>query len=339
MSEEAQLKEEAQVKQEQPIVGSYGLAKIWQEKEKLMRVSRAGLASHLMQQAWNGLVTSPITSLLTVFTISVTLFLLSAFVLVVENVSGALESSRTGVGLTVYMKDGASQDQIDSLSAEIRGMPEVSEVEFVSAERALADFRKSLGDRALIAEGLDQQNPLPVSLEVKFKSESTAPEFYDQMVANYSAKPGVEEIYFSKGLIGKISELMRLIRVGGGIATLLLLLVTSFIIANTIRLALHAHRHEIEIMRLVGATDWHIRIPYLLEGCLHGIVGGVIALSLLYATFSVFLGLTVDIELFRMLLPQIHFLAWPTALLVVLSGMGVGILGSFVALQRIMHEQ
>jgi cell division transport system permease protein len=274
-----------------------------------------------------------------VFTISVTLFLLSAFVLVIENIGSALESTRTGVGITIYLKDDASQEQRDALTADLRTLPEVEDVKYIDAAQALEDFRKSLGDRAPLAEGLDQHNPLPASLEVKFKGESADPESYEGIVGKFNSNPAVEEIYFSRGLIGKLNDLMRVLRGGGAIATILLLVVTSFIIANTIRLALHAHRQEIEIMRLVGATDWHVRIPYLIEGFLHGIAGGVVALTLLYASYSVFNRMVGEIDLFRLSAPHLHFLSWPASLLVMLSGVVVGIVGSYVALKRIMHDQ
>ena len=187
-------------------------------------------------------------------------------------------------------------------------------------------------------EGLETDNPLPASVEVTLGQERLDQEGFKQFAASFRENPAVESIQYDRGLVGQAAALFHFFgSVGLGAAALLLLL-AAFIITNTIRLMLYARRHEIVIMRMVGATAGFVIAPCLIEGCALGLLGAVAGLVVLYFLFLLLTGLLAQLELVRAILPQLTFLPWYYVFLVILMGVAVGAAGSFMAVRRLADE-
>lgn len=318
---------------------SFGIGKIWHEVHDLPRLSKAGMAAHLAGEAWRSLVSTPLVSAITVLTIALSLFLLSAFILLLQNVGSALSVSQSDMGLSVYLSDEASAVQSKSVHDYLQQKPQVAKFKFIDKAAALDEFSKSLGGDAELLDGFAQQNPLPASFEVELKPEFSSKDVFERMQAELSQNPAVEKVYFSSGMITQFSSLLTAFRNGGALAVLLMVLMVSSIICNTIRLALYSRREELEIMRLVGATRSFIRAPCLIEGVIQGVLGAILALLVLWLLYLGVQNALLSSDVFVLLFPELGFLSIQGMIIVVFFGLLVGILGSHFSARPFLEEQ
>jgi len=214
-------------------------------------------------------------------TVAITLFIVGFFLIIVYDVQSILASVKSQVEVAVYLKDNTTPEFKDYLEAEIKEWDEVAEVTYVSKEQALEKFKKENEGSEILKE--IQGNPLPASFEIKL----TSPEKVEQIALRFVTKDGsfiegVDEVIYGQNYVQKLFSITA---IAGSIAFLIiimLLLAAIVLIFNTIRLSIHARRKEIEVMKLVGATNWFVRIPFVFEGFFEGFVGSVLSVILLY---------------------------------------------------------
>jgi cell division transport system permease protein len=214
-------------------------------------------------------------------TVAITLFIVGFFLIIIYDVQGVLASVKSQVEVAVYLKDNITGELKTYLENEIKGWEEVSEVVYVSKEGALEKFKTENAGSEILKE--IQGNPLPASFEIRLKS----PEKVDQIALRFVTKDGeyvegVDEVIYGQNYVQKIFSITA---IAGSIAFLIiiiLLLAAVVLIFNTIRLSIHSRRKEIEVMKLVGATNWFVRIPFIFEGFFEGFVGSLMSAVLLY---------------------------------------------------------
>jgi cell division transport system permease protein len=214
-------------------------------------------------------------------TVAITLFIVGFFLIIIYDVQGVLASVKSQVEVAVYLKDNITVELKTYLEDEIKGWEEVSEVVYVSKDAALEKFKTENAGSEILKE--IQGNPLPASFEIRLKS----PEKVDQIALRFVAKDGayvegVDEVIYGQNYVQKIFSITA---IAGSIAFLIiiiLLLAAVVLIFNTIRLSIHSRRKEIEVMKLVGATNWFVRIPFIFEGFFEGFVGSAMSAVLLY---------------------------------------------------------
>ncbi len=309
----------------------FGLARIWEEQSRLPRVTPFRLALHHIRRSYESFKASPFTSIVSVVTISISLFLLGAFLLFFQNVRNVASKSRSDLSISIYLREGVSQARVSELSRIAKESAEVSSVSYKSKDEALKSFSLALGAQSGLLDGLGVSNPLPASLEVTLR-EGLDNAAYRGFADRFKAHAEVEAVHFSEELLSKLGVLLNLFRVGGIAAIIFMLIVTGFIMANTIKLALYAHRQEIEIMRLVGGTSYFIKAPYLIEGFFQGLIGSIISLTALFLIFH--LSLQSDFKILDFNLNDLRFLAAGDLVLVVAAGIGIGLIGSYMALRE-----
>jgi len=286
---------------------------------------------YFWRSALRGLRASPITSAVAVATIGVSLVLVGAFALLLQNMESLIERFGDDLHITAYLDDGLPESERVLLTSRVGTVEGVSEVRFVSREEALERFREGIGRGGALLEGLDE-NPLPASLEISLEPGWRTAEGLQIAVDAMQGLPGIVEIASGRdwveGYLRAVS-LVRGIAIGLGV---ILAFATLLIVANTIRLAILARRDELEILSLVGASRWFVQTPFLLEGALQGAVGGVVALTLLFALFRLVLpGFEFGLELMLGGLAP-RFFTLGEALLLVGCGAGLGLIGSASAL-------
>ena len=184
------------------------------------------------------------------------------------------------VEVVAYVENTATQDQVDELVARIDAMPETASVEFITREVALERFR--VAQEAQGREDLTkylESNPLYASLNVKL----TSPGDLEVVAEALRQDPIIRNVLNIEALVERVTTVTGVVRTGGGVLLVVVGLIVLFIIVNTIRLAVVARAEEIEIMRLVGASDAFIRWPFVFEGALVGLLGALITLALLVA--------------------------------------------------------
>jgi cell division transport system permease protein len=281
-----------------------------------------------LRRAWQGFWRNAVMSLAATATMVFMLVLLAGFVVVLTGLNAGLAFVEQKVEIVADVKDGASTPAIQDLTARTAGLPEVASVEYVNANEALRRFQERLRQqgREDLTRALDA-NPLPGSIQVKLKD----PKVFGNVVEFLRADPSVQRVKEVQSLIDRVLTVTNLLRTGGLIVLALVGIVVLFIIVNTIRLAVVARAEEIEIMRLVGASDAFIRWPFIFEGALVGLLGAAITLVLL-ALGADPLG-RVMTGFFEVLPLQLGTLGRDLILIVLITGVGLGVLGSWVSVR------
>ena len=264
-------------------------------------------------------------------TVAVSLFVLGMFLILVLNMNRMASMLESQVQISVYLQDDMKKSDISGLEDDIRKLQGIDTVKFVSREEAMDRLRERLGDQRYLLDALGDQNPLPNSFEVTVMQPDLV-KTAAEAIENFS---GVESAKYGQDVVQHLFDITRLIRIFGLILMVLLAGATLFIISNTIRLTVFARRKEIAIMKYVGATDWFIRWPFLLEGIVMGFVGGLIAAVALRSFYAAMASKIYSTLAFFPLMPQYPFMNYVSAA-IVLSGMMIGAIGSTISLKRFL---
>jgi cell division transport system permease protein len=286
---------------------------------------------YFVRSAWLGLRSSPMPAAVAIATIAVTLFLVGVFALLLANMTGILERFGREVRLTAYVEGGLGAERERALLAAAKRIAGVEKAEWVSREDALARFRERLGGETALLDGLDE-NPLPASVEVELAPAARSPEGLARAADALAALDGIAEVSRGHAWVDGYARAVALLRSGAVGLGAVLALAALVIVTNTIRLAVYARRDEIDILMLVGGTRTFVSIPFVLEGLVQGVVGGLLALGLLYASFA-FLGGSLH-ESLRFVLGHAEpaFLSSTAGAWLVAAGAGLGVVGSAAAL-------
>jgi cell division transport system permease protein len=264
---------------------------------------------------------SPLLSALSITTIAFSLFAFGLFGLVALNIRDALQRVEERVEIRAFVADGTPIEQITAASDEIAKYPEVLKVEIVTQDQALARARKELGEFSDVFDG----QFLPSSLDVKLKPGFRDPKTVRRVVDQVKGYDFVDDIRYGEEWIAQLYRLRNIAGAAGIALGLAFAAVAIIIIGATIRMAVLARSREISIMRLVGATDGFIRRPFLIEGSIKGVLGGLLALVLTYLAMRV---------LDQYLHFQTAFFDRRLATLGVVFGALMGLLGSAVSVGR-----
>ena len=270
-------------------------------------------------------------TLASISTVAVSLFVFGMFMILVMNMNKMASTLESQVQISVYLKSGLSEDDIEDVGRDLQQMTEVESVKFVSKTEALERFKERLGDQKYLLEALGEANPLPDAYEVTVKQ----PEMVKTAAEAINNFSGVEQAKYGQDVVQHLFEITRLIRWVGLALMLLLAGATLFIISNTIRLTVFARRKEIAIMKYVGATDWFIRWPFLLEGMVLGFFGGIAAAVILRSAYAALTAKVYDTLAFFPLIPGYPFLNY-IGVVVIVSGMIIGAIGSTISLKRFL---
>jgi cell division transport system permease protein len=244
--------------------------------------------SYFIRKALSNLRAYPLVTTLATATVAFTVFIFSAYLLFLINITGLLAGVGTTVHLTAYLSDYLEEQQIEEVKRAILSIKEVRDVTFISKEEALAFLKETFQEQADVLEGLDG-NPLPASFEVTLAEGDRTPESTRLVADKIGRMRGVDDVVYPREWLTRFHEFARFVQAGGVAVGAVLSLVAVAIIANTFKLIILSRRQEIEIMKLVGATNSLIKTPILMEGMLVGLLGSAAALAGLFALFSYFM--------------------------------------------------
>lgn len=284
--------------------------------------------THAFREAVAAFRRAPLLTGLSALMVGLALFVVGLFGLAAHNLHLALESVEERVEVVAYVRDGTNPAEISAATDQLLSLPEVRNVRYVSKEQALETAQRDLPEFQEIFIDLEV-NPLPASLEVELRSGSRGPEAVDRVASRAGTYTFVEDVRYGQEWVDKLFSLRKIAGVtamvlGGAFAA-----VAALIIATAVRIAIFARREEIYIMRLVGARNGFIRRPFLLEGAMTGLLGGLLAVLLSWGTY-------------RIVLEVLEFnLSWIPASWVVagiLAGSAFGLVSSGLALRRYLRE-
>ncbi|MCI8298878.1 MAG: ABC transporter permease [Lachnospiraceae bacterium] len=275
-------------------------------------------------------------SLASIATMSACIFLFGVFYAVVVNFQSVVKEVESGVAVTVFFNDGATQEQIDEIGVQIKKRVEVSESVFVSAEAAWQEFQKVYFEGSEeMAQGFADDNPLVNSSHYEVYMNDIS--MQESLVSYLQSLDGVKEIKSSDLAANTLTDFNRLIGYVSAGIILILLCVAVFLISNTVTIGIAVRREEIAIMKLIGATDYFVRAPFIVEGILIGIIGSALPLTVLYFMYRRIIFSVA--EKFRWLSGMLEFLpvekVFSTLVPVgLILGVGIGFLGSRLTIRK-----
>jgi cell division transport system permease protein len=231
-----------------------------------------------------------VVSLASVLVVTVTLFVIGSLLLTSVMLNSSLDALKDKVDINVYFKLNASETDIFALRDALKKLPEVKAVDYVSREKALEDFRAKHQDNSLIISSLEElgDNPLGASLSVRAFNPSDYESIASFLQSGNSLPPGaslsIDKVNFiqNKTVIDRMTKIIAGVERLGLAVSIVFIVIAVLVSFNTIRLAIFTAREEIAVMRLVGADNWYIRGPFIIEGIMYGIVGAFITMILFY---------------------------------------------------------
>src|SRR3954451_5267533 len=293
--------------------------------------------SYFFREAMRRMWVSKRTSFVAIAMIAISLFIVGAFLLVAENLGRAVAQAGGKSRVNIYLDVDATPQQIAAVDAWLAAHRDFAGRRFVSKEVALARFRQYFANLSDVVGQLDE-NPFPASFECEIAPAVAQSPAFANVSSELRAISGVDEVQYDWEWLEKLKKLINLVNIAGLVAGGLLAIAAAFTIANVIRLTMLLYREEIDIMRLVGATERMIRGPFLIEGVLQGLLGAIAAVLLLVA---VYFGAR------RFLVPSNSivfgflfngFLPWPKIAALVFGGMVAGYLGSWLSVRESGEE-
>lgn len=300
-----------------------------------MKVRTMGL---LFKEGVVGLWRNRGMSVASISSVAAVLLVLGLFLILILNVNSIVASVESSVEIKVFLQEGLTTSDINSIGAKIEGISGVKEIIFESKEEALKKYKKQLGDKGELLEGLEgENNPLPNSYIVKVEE----PGLIGVVAQEIGSLEGVEEVRYGKDIVDKLLKITNFIRAMGMALVLVLSFISIFIISNTIKLAVASRRKEISIMKYVGATDTFIRLPFIIEGFLFGIVGAVLSSGILALVYNYFMNLmsrnfgSLYVLISGSLTPFHHTMYQVSLLLLAVGGL-IGIAGSRISLRKLL---
>lgn len=285
-----------------------------------------GYSTYFVREVFTNIRRSPLMSIASVTTVLVLTIILGYFTAVMLNLEALAASLLKEVQVVVYLDDSANQV---SVSQQLQRIPGVSETHFVSKETALNKLVERMQGRIKVDDLTE--NPLPNSYEVAVKSASDL----EHVAKRAERIGGVEYVKYGEEIAQRMLHFNALVRAVGIVVLALLFLSTVLIVSNTIRLTVFARRKEIEIMQMVGAAEWFIRWPFILEGVLQGLAGAVIASTLVGGSYALVVPKLIETISFLPIVPaeQVVPLLVPA---LILNGGFVGALGSWLSVNKFL---
>ncbi|MGI6485993.1 MAG: ABC transporter permease [Thermoanaerobacterales bacterium] len=282
---------------------------------------------YFFREAFISLARNRWMSLASIGAVAAALIILGSFLLISVNFDYILKDVESQVEITAYLNDSISSGDISRLNMELSAVRGVKEINFISKEKALEEFKQQIGKELL--EGME--NPLPNSFRIKVEN----PQDIADIAEVVQKLSGIDEVKYGKGVVEKLFNIIYWARLIGLAIMVVFAAVSIFIISNTIRLTVFARRREINIMKYIGATDWFVRWPFLIEGMILGLIGSAIAVAVLAGGYN-YLYYTVKLNIPMIpIIPISDFSFYGVYFLLI--GMVIGAFGSGFSMKRFLH--
>jgi cell division transport system permease protein len=273
-------------------------------------------------------------NIVTLLTISLSILIASAFILFFINTSEIMNFWKKGLRIMAYLKADVPRSELSNIKQQIQTMDGVESLRFISKEDALNQLKAQMQRQASLFDNLDK-NPLPDGFEIEISPANQSWEKIEALAAQIESLDAVEEVEYGQKWFGHFTQLFELFTITGYAMCTIFVMAAVFIMANTIRLVIYSRRDEIEIMRLVGAAERFIKIPFYIQGLLQGALGAGIGLIVL---FAVFLFLTSNLEQgFFSGFFNIRFLSPMIGGAILLTSALAGWLGSYISLKQYLR--
>ncbi|HUT70824.1 MAG TPA: permease-like cell division protein FtsX [Desulfatiglandales bacterium] len=291
---------------------------------------RISFLRYFFRQALGNIFENRLVHLIGVGTMVIAFLIFDAFVLAFVNINAWTQERGRTLTMSIYFKEDPERSAIEDIQRQLLDYP-VSIAKFVSKNDAMKSLRRQLGEKAGLLDGL-KENPLPASLEIILSRDEIDDSLPYELKKKLERIENVDEVQYSQEWIDRIQAVMGAVEIVGLVFGGLLFLAALFIVTNTIKLTIYSRKDEIEILKLVGATNGFVKTPFLIEGSIQGFLGGSVAIIILFLGYLI---VTSEVDLrigFGAL--DLIFLSPEFIILLVATSIITGFIGSTVSLGR-----
>ncbi|GEM_PF-3028715 len=284
------------------------LAKVWADLDALPARRESGVLSYHLRYSIKAVVSAPFTFIASILTGTVAFFVCALGVLVIENINRAALLESSELILTMYLNDSVTNERALQLMSNMTLDARVDSAEYVPRSEALLRLKNMLGGDSLLLTGLEEDSPLPTSIELKFKQGKSSIQTFKEYEDLYSESLEFERIEYNRSWLTYLNQINQFVGKWGILIVGVLITISAFVVFNTTKLSLYAHRKEIEIMKLLGARDAFIRAPYVLEGMFQGFLSGAFGVGFLWLSFEFGFPYLKNSELLNTIVGTVNFL-------------------------------
>ena len=293
---------------------------------------RYSVLTYLIGEGFSNVFKNKKQAMTSIGMMCVTMLIFGIFFVIGENLNHFVDQVQAEQGIQVFMKIDATDEQITTLKQQLHAIEGINTVDVISQAQALQQVKERFGDKAYLLEGHDE-SIFQVSFIVTLTDLSKSTKIQDQI----SHLSNVEEIRSSNETISTLVKIAKGIRIATYVISICLIIFAIFIIANTIKLTVHARRREISIMKYVGATNSFIRWPFAVEGMIIGVISGAISTALLAGLYTLAINNDGFVKIIsKMGLTLLHFtdILNLVVLVYLVLGIGIGVLGSTISMRK-----
>jgi cell division transport system permease protein len=285
----------------------------------------------LCRRAFSDLRQNFCPQIITTMVVSLSILIFAFFILLYVNLQHFVDRFGTELGLVVFLNEDVPKDRIPSLYQKLTGLSEVEKVTYISSEEAFGRLEKYLKNETEVLEGVDPQF-LPPSFEIQINRAVFQLKRIKHLAREIDKWPEVSKVQFGQEWIDRLYVFSGLVRTIVAITGLLLLFTAAFVVSNTIKLTVYSRQQELEIMRLVGATNMFIQGPFLVEAFLQGLLGSSLAIGIVFMGYKFVQGVEAKSELLRGV--NICFIPWQYTVAIIVSSVLLCVVGTALAMRR-----
>ena len=275
------------------------------------------------------------THLVAIGTITFALLTFGIFIITVINLNQIFDDWENRIHLIAYLDDNASTEEIKKASEQIARLPQIENVTYVSKAKAFNILKESLKDQDGMLENLEE-NPLPASLEIQLEEEFRNPQSLKTIVYEVKKTSKISDVEYGQDWLVRFSAFISIVKLVGISIGGFLMLATILIISNTIKLTIYSRKEEIEIMKLVGATNFFIQVPFFLEGLIQGLAGSLLALGILYISYKILIVKVISDYSLYLGASNLVFLPQNLVIALICFGVLLGMLGCVLSMGRFL---
>lgn len=270
-------------------------------------------------------------SIASITTVMATLLVLGVFYVTMSNANFAMKNVGSTVEIKVFLKDNLDNNQMKVIEKTAKSSEGVTDVVYETKEEALENFKKQLGENAEVVEGIDANKVMPASYIIKMDG----PQYVDGVVGKLKGMEGIDKINDARPVMELLIKITNFVKTVGLALMIVLFIVSIFLISNTIKLTVSARKNEIGIMKYIGATNWFIRWPFVIEGILLGVIGAVISgIIVSYGYGAVSQMLIKDLKIIKLIKPKDIV---PNMIAIFICfGAALGSIGSIISMRKFL---
>ncbi len=281
-----------------------------------------------LKQSITGIKRAGFMSVACIIIMTCSLLILGIFLVATANLKEILRYAHEKVEIVAFLEEGVTEASADSMVTTIGAIPFVQNIRYVQPGTALDRLKDEFGERSYILDALDE-NPLPASIELTLKPQYRLKERVVGLAERIESMRGVEDVSYGRGWITILERMIKILALIDVVVGLVVGVAAVVTVSYTVRLTIYARRELIKVLKLVGATDLFVMIPFLLEGLIHGAAAGGLSVLVLYMGYRV-----VEVRI-----PQAAFMPWQMIVFFLVFGLLVAVLGSWVSLRSFLKEK